>query len=818
MENQYYLGIDLGTTNSTAAVFDGTKSESVRDARGAVLTPSLVRISKNGSVSVGERALRFIESDAANVRGGFKRLMGTQEKILFPASGASATPEELSAHVIRALLDQTEQRYSVRPRAAVITVPALFEVPQAAATKRAAQSVGLEQVELIQEPVASALASGWSEAANGRWLVYDLGGGTFDVSLVEGSDDGLLRVVGHDGDNFLGGRDIDRAIVRWIVTALQQQGSTLSQKKPEHQAALRSIGFAAEQAKIELSSADETWIAPAAPLEIDGEELEIELRLDRATFEQLCQPLIERSLEVCTRLLQSHALSSADIARVVLVGGPTAMPLLRQRVHERFGELASEQDPMTVVAHGAALFAASSNLEFSSRKTRDSSAAATAADPNAVELWLQFPSVSSDPEPHVVGRLAHELARIKKVLLEREDGSFSDQADIEEDGTFVLSTSLHPKQITSFNLRVMDDAGEEHPASPSQIRITHGVTIGAPPLARSIGVALANNRVREYFGRGTPLPTKRTFSQRLIESVGPGAAQETLVIPIVQGEFDEAHLCRQIGALRIRSEELKSLLPAGTKVELSLSLDRGGGLAARAFIPATGQSFEDIASLLVPECNLDVLRASLGEFDARLAKLRRESYAGGLPEGMTLFMSAQRLIENARQELEAAEGNDSEAAQQARRCALEAEAQIHDAEQRQQWETLIEDTDDEIAVSRSWVEEFGSDNEKRMLETTVGGIERAIRSQSSGQLRRRLRRLRELTHACRVRAPGYWEDRFEYAKNLVGEMNDPAAANRLIAEGEKADKRRLQEIVRSLWTLLPADVEERAAAYGSSVQ
>ena len=209
-ESPLYVGIDLGTTNSAAAVFDGERVSVVRNAQGATVTPSVVRVDKQGRITVGTRARRFIEQDPANTAAEFKRLMGTGKAIEFPASGKQIKPEELSAEILKALRQDIQDQLGIAVERAVISVPALFELPQSAATSEAARLAGFARVELLQEPIASALAAGWraDDDGGGTWLVFDLGGGTFDASLLE-TRDGLLRVVGHDGDNFLGGRDFD---------------------------------------------------------------------------------------------------------------------------------------------------------------------------------------------------------------------------------------------------------------------------------------------------------------------------------------------------------------------------------------------------------------------------------------------------------------------------------------------------------------------------------------------------------------------------------------------------------------------------------
>src|SRR5215468_1178883 len=281
-EAPIYVGIDLGTTNSAAAVFDGERVSVVRNAQGATVTPSVVRLDKQGRMTVGTRARRFIEQDPANTAAEFKRLMGTGKAIEFPTAGAAKKPEELSAEILKALRQDIADQLGVPVERAVISVPALFELPQSAATSEAARLAGFARVELIQEPVASAIAAGWTADDEGRWLVYDLGGGTFDASLLE-THEGFLRVVGHDGDNFLGGREFDWAIVDW---ALAQLDKGLTRRDPALAGALGKLKLAAEEAKIDLSRVDEATIALPG-WQAAGQTLDVDLVLTRGKLEEL---------------------------------------------------------------------------------------------------------------------------------------------------------------------------------------------------------------------------------------------------------------------------------------------------------------------------------------------------------------------------------------------------------------------------------------------------------------------------------------------------------------------------------------------------
>lgn len=601
-----YVGFDLGTTNSAAAVFDGERAEIVRNSSGAPLTPSIVRVDAKGRWTTGLRALRGLERDPDNTAAEFKRLMGTDRGLLFPALGQTLQPPELAAKILASLCSDVEAQHGIRPTKAVISVPALFELPQSAATREAARLAGLDEVQLIAEPIASALAAGWrANVSEGNWLVYDLGGGTFDASVLE-SHEGFLRVVGHDGDNFLGGRDIDWAIVDWAIGELAKSGFTISRADPSHAGAIKVLKRAAEEAKIELSRAETALLVCDHALEVPGEELiDVELELSIQRLEQLCLELVNRSVSVCQRLLEEHNIASASLARIVFVGGPTMMPFVRTRVGEALGApIADRLDPMTLVARGAAIYAATTGLD-----ARPVGALAVVGR----RLVLQHPTVSSDLKPHVVGRVLQreDGPALHRIELTRTDGWRAPEALLDTEGAFIAQVELLPSKSNTFAISAFGAEHQPISVHPAELTIVQGTTIADPPLSRSIGVALSNDAVHVYFDKGTPLPARRTFTHETIEAVAKGSTERALKIPIVQGEHERAHLCRLVGTLEIPGDQLQGTLPSGSKVEVTLDVDRGGTLSARALVPSLEQLFEQVAHLLVEKVDSEVLGTHL---------------------------------------------------------------------------------------------------------------------------------------------------------------------------------------------------------------
>jgi molecular chaperone DnaK len=803
------LGIDLGTTNTAAALFDGDTVELVRTAEGATLTPSVVRIDAKGRVTVGARARKAFDKDPENTRSEFKRLMGTDGTLSFPASGLVRRPEELAAEVLRSVRHDVQAQAGFLPERAVISVPALFELPQASATSEAARLAGFERVELIQEPVASALAAGWtSDDAGGSWLVYDLGGGTFDVSLLE-TRDGLLRVVGHDGDNFLGGRDIDLALVHWVLERLAEGGARVDRADRAHALALRVLRAAAEEAKIELTRRPEASISLPELFEVDGEPVDVEVTVDRGTLEGLMAPLIDRSLSVCERLLARHGQRPEQLLKVVLVGGPTVIPFLRTRVQHRLqAPFADQVDPMTVVARGASLYAATAGLDARPAKP---------ASETGRRLWLQYPAMSADLTPFVAGRvLEGPEPAPQEVRFARADGAFaSEWTRVDPAGTFLAMLELLPRRPSTFRV---EGRGREGAVAvlPREITVVQGMTVTDPPLSRSVGVALASDHVRVYLERGTPLPAKRTFVHQAVDTLTPTDPAGELQIPIVQGELPEAHLCRLVGRIEIRAAELRGILPAGADVEVAVEVDRGGRLTARALIPKLGQVFEQVARLVVPDAD----PTALAEQRAVLAERLRSARRGASPEIQNRLFDVEWWLADAQESIVDATGGDGDAAQKARRLLLEANAALDDLEEAARWPELEFRAVSRVASASRWVAELGTEQEQRMLGEASAAVERARKDRRPQDLERHLQIVQQLGNAAYFRHPEVWTWEFEALASQTSRSTDLRRAEELVARGRASrhDRSVLREVVQQLWGLLPAQAVDRDGGHGSGVR
>lgn len=344
------IGIDLGTTNSCAAVVEGGKPVVIPNAEGQRTTPSVVAFTKVGERLVGEPAKRQAVTNAPRTVSSVKRLMGSETRV--PIDGKCYTPQELSALILQKLKADAEAYLGEPVTEAVITVPAYFNDAQRQATKDAGRIAGLDVRRIINEPTAAALAYGLDNGRTQTVMVYDLGGGTFDVSLIR-IGDGIVQVLSTCGDNFLGGDDFDERIVNWLADRCKaEHGVDLTNDR----VAMQRLREEAEKAKKELSSAKQTDInLPFLTMAADG-ALHLQTTLTRAKFEELCADLIERTALPVRNALSDARLSASDLDQVLLVGGSTRIPAVQAKVVRMTGlEPSKSLNPDECVALGAAV-------------------------------------------------------------------------------------------------------------------------------------------------------------------------------------------------------------------------------------------------------------------------------------------------------------------------------------------------------------------------------------------------------------------------------------------------------------------------------
>ena len=344
------IGIDLGTTNSCVAVMEGGKPTVIANTEGARTTPSVVAFTKNGERLVGEPAKRQAVTNADNTIASIKRDMGTDHGRTI--DGKKYSPQQISAMILQKLKADAENYLGEKVSEAVITVPAYFNDAQRQATKDAGKIAGLDVKRIINEPTAAALAYGLDNEKEQKIMVYDLGGGTFDVSIIE-IGDGVIEVLSTNGDTHLGGDDFDQRIIDWMVREFKaKEGVDLSGDKM----ALQRLKEAAEKAKKELSSATTTNInLPFITATAEGPK-HFDMNLSRAKFEELISDLVEKTAIPVQNAMRDAGLTNADLGKVLLVGGSTRIPCVQDKVQQLTGHEPSKTlNPDECVAIGAAI-------------------------------------------------------------------------------------------------------------------------------------------------------------------------------------------------------------------------------------------------------------------------------------------------------------------------------------------------------------------------------------------------------------------------------------------------------------------------------
>ena len=368
------LGIDLGTTNSAMAIVEAGEPKIIENIEGARTTPSVVAISKTGERIVGVMAKRQAVTNPKNTIYGIKRFMGhrfaedavQKDKAIVPfevkegsdggvevtLNGKNYRPEEVSAMILSKLKQDAEAKLGETITEAIITVPAYFNDAQRKATKDAGKIAGLEVKRIINEPTAAALAYGFNRKKDEKIVVFDFGGGTFDISVLEVGDD-VIEVKSTDGDAHLGGRDIDQKIIQWILAEFKKDTGIDIGRDP---LALQRLDEAAEKAKIELSTTTETEINIPFVTSNENGPQHLLLRLSRSKLEELTREFIDRAMVITKRAMEASPFKNADINEIILVGGQTRMPAIVAAVKERFGKEPNKSiNPDEVVAIGAAI-------------------------------------------------------------------------------------------------------------------------------------------------------------------------------------------------------------------------------------------------------------------------------------------------------------------------------------------------------------------------------------------------------------------------------------------------------------------------------
>lgn len=818
-------GIDLGTTNSSIAVLTDTFAEVVLNKDGSLMTPSAIWYDKRGKLYVGKDAKSRHLDDEENAAVEFKLRMGQDWRKPFKRSGNSMLPEEMSAEVLRSLKADVHTNKGEDLHAAVITVPAAFELPQCEATRRAAALAGLTVSPLLQEPVAAALAYGFQSASNKVfWLVYDFGGGTFDAAVIQVRD-GVIQVVNHAGDNYLGGKNIDWDIVEKLLVpqlTADRRLSDFNRTNPQWRAAFAKLKYHAEEAKIQVSRTKEPlelWIEDLCT-DDSGDSIDFEFVLTPSALDTILEPWIEQSLSLCRKALSEKGLSGGDIEKVIFVGGSSLFPNVQERVAADLGTAVEFSiDPITVVARGAAVFAGSQRLEAPTEST-------TAG---AYSLQLEYEPVGSDIEPMVGGKVTApagvSAAGLRVEIVDVRSQWRSGTIALAENGTFMTEVHAEKGRKCEYEIILSDATGRRLPCSPDRFAYTVGMVITSPPLTHSLGVAMANNKPLWFFRKGDALPSRKQHVLYTAVHLRRGETARTdniIRIPIVEGTNDgKADRNRLIGYLEILPDDkrVKRDIPLGSEIEVSIEIDTSRTTTTRAFIPIVDEEFKDVFEPGVVAKSPKELER---EFDGEIRRLdslraKADDVADRKIHSALSRIEGEQIIETVQRQIAAAQG-DPDAQGEADRRLLDLKAAVDSVESAMEWPSLVREAREQVHATRGVVEAHGQQSEKDRFSKLAADVEKAIEAERLELLHARLEDLRELGADVVVRQPDFWVGYLQYLEERRAHMRDQTAADRLFMQAHRAitgnDFEPLKAAVRQLIALLPADEQGAAEARG----
>lgn len=602
-------GIDLGTTNSSICRMEKgepvvIKTDTLKDT-----LPSCVSINKKGSIKAGDSAYNTMKSDKrrasksgmamdSNTYIEFKRTMGTDTKYHCSNAGRDFTSEELSAEVLKALKSfVTDEVF----RSVVITVPAKFTVGQKTATIEAAKMAGFDHCELLQEPIAASFAYGLSsEQKNGIWMVFDFGGGTFDAALLK-VEDGIMQVFDTAGNNYLGGKDLDAAIVESIIIPYLKDNYSIDGilADKEKNAVLRdAMKTYAEDVKNQLSFKDsEDILSNLGDLgeDEDGEEIELDLTVTQQQVFDAMRPIFQKAVDICKALMDKNNLKSSDLNKLILVGGPTHSPLIRKMLKEQITpNVDTSIDPMTAVATGAALYASTIDAEV---KDID-------IEVGTIKLDIGYEATSVEQSEWVsvkLNKAASGASCPNKVQIDfvRSDNAWSSgKTDVDEMGN-VIEANLVEGKSNSFTVMCYNDKGDQLPCFPSEITIIQGSKVGSAPLPYNIGIAIwDDHKSKAVFKAATGLEKNKPFPAVGVvnglstsKQLRPGMESDLLTVPIYQCEDDPevgrtAALYEYVADVIVTGDEVESLIAENSPVDITLKVDSSEQMTMEIYFPS----------------------------------------------------------------------------------------------------------------------------------------------------------------------------------------------------------------------------------------
>lgn len=822
MENTINFGIDLGTTNSAIAKF--IKGEVIIFSNpqdyGRNTLPSVVGYKKD-KILVGKQAKVFLEKDPKSVVGVFKRKMGTSESFKIKSINESKTPIELSAQVLKEL--KTFVNTGDTLDAVVITIPASFDTVQSNATKEAGIQAGFKQVVLLQEPIAASLAYAnmkkEREMKDGQWLVYDLGGGTFDVALIQ-IKDGEMKVLDHEGDNFLGGTDFDQVIVeKFVIPRICEKYSfsNLADEMKSDSGDFNSKWYAlltiAEDAKITLSSKTSAEIVVDGFEDEEGNEVDMEITITRSEFNDLIKANIDGTIEMIKKILTRNSLKPIDLQFNLMVGGSTYIPYVRSRVEEILQiPVNCEIDPTTAVAVGAAYYAATKPKELEK---------ATEKKKTSISIKTSYNKASKEKDELFSARITGTINELS-YRITRQDGGFDSGLKklterISEDLPLVDGA------FNFFSFVVYDNQNNIVETDIEPIGINSGFGISGQPIPEDICLEVddydnpGKTRLKPIFFKNAILPLR---SQAISFPLNKGLIKDNnddfIYINVLEGShlsLPEAN--KSIGFMEIRGTQIKRNIAKGSDIEITASISESRDITISVYLNMADQEFKQTFNLKEKHTTVKFLKEQVEELSEKLDFEIKEATEKEDFETASTLSKLKKEMESLSDETESLTSDDVTD----KRYQLEAKkrkiAQEIDSATKnkriQQVKIHYFETKEEC---EKMLDENGNDHERKTFNDIVVQESAFFATNSPLKIQEKSDELYSIISRIRWRTPEFLVGIFKYCRDSQTRMNDQAQAKSLVDAGafaiESRNWERLAEINSGLLNLLPRGAEKEA--------
>lgn len=823
MEKMINYGIDLGTTNSAIAKFVKGEVELFRNPQdyGRETIPSVVYY-KADKIIVGSRARTYLEKDSKNVFSTFKRKMGTTESFKVKSTGQSKTPIELSAEVIKELKGFVHTGEQVN--AAVITIPASFDVIQSNATKEAGLLAGFKQVILLQEPIAASLAYAnkhkEKDLENGQWLVYDLGGGTFDVALIK-IKDGEMKVLDHEGDNFLGGFDFDNLIVEKIIIPFLSTHFKFNNLEDELKSStgkrnalyLRLLSLV-EQAKITLSARTSTEIELRDITDDNDQEIETSLEITRSEFESFIKDYVDKTIEMIKKILVRNSLKSSDIQFTLLVGGSTYIPYVRKRVEEILEiPINCDIDPTTAIAIGAAYYAGTKEKNFDQDKSKKTV--------SGIRIRLAYQKNSFEDEEILAGKIEGNIDGLFYQITREDKGYDSGRKAL----TSRISEDL-PLLKNSYNffrLSILDSQNNIVETDVELIGIAHNKYGSEQVIAHDICLEVDANpeleitptKLKLAFQKNTIIPQKKVFYETLNKTIIKGS-EDKIIISVVEGsQYNLPEANQTIGYLEISGKKISRDILRNTEIEITLEMSESRDLKATVYIPMSDQQFTEVFNPSHRHLPVSKLQSEIEILSEKIETeisdaVQREDFETA--EILTNLKKRTIILTNNSNKLTSDDSTDDKFKLESKKREIAQE--IDNATRDKRIAILKVKYHDDKGWCKEIINENGNDHDQKLFNDIVGREQSFLNSITPVKIMEAIDELIDLGSAILWRTPLFLENRFKRLIEKPQLFNDQEQAKSLIESGNLAitnkNYDRLREVNWGLISLLPKSAQQDA--------